>query len=382
MSAHRAVIAGATGLPYRRHAQEVTTDGLLRDVFVALLDQVGLPRDRIDGLGVSSFSLHPDTAIDVAWRLGLSPVWIMGDEHGGASGLNMLQHAVRAVEAGDAEAIALISADHFSPEALAQLNNNYNRTVSEHLGPLNFGGPNSLFAMLTQQMMDRDGLSREDFGRLCIAQRDWAAGNPRAAYRKPLTMQDYLTAKPVADPLGVMDCVPVVSGAEAVLVVREGLLPEQPAIRLSAMKALHNFDKHEGDGLRTGLSLVADRLWADSGLTPADIDLVQCYDDYPVMVLVQLRDLGFAGDMSLSQFIADRIATKALPVNTSGGQLSAGQPGAAGGMHGLVEALTQLRHEAGARQVAGAQRAVVSGYGMVEYRYCLCANAAVLERVS
>jgi acetyl-CoA acetyltransferase len=70
-----------------------------------------------------------------------------------------------------------------------------------------------------------------------------------------------------------------------------------------------------------------------------------------------------------------------LPVNTSGGQLSAGQAGAAGGMHGLVEAVTQLRGEAGERQVRDATRALVSGYGMVEYRYGMCANAVVLEAV-
>lgn len=81
----------------------------------------------------------------------------------------------------------------------------------------------------------------------------------------------------------------------------------------------------------------------------------------------------------MRDFIAKRIATRDLPVNTSGGQLSAGQAGAAGGLHGLVEAVAQLTGQAGARQVAGARRAVVSGYGMVAYRYCLCANAVILE---
>ena len=93
---------------------------------------------------------------------------------------------------------------------------------------------------------------------------------------------------------------------------------------------------------------------------------------------MQLRDLGLApGD--LPRFISERIATRQLSVNTSGGQLSAGRAGAAGGLLGLVEAVAQLRGRAGARQVSGARTAVVSGYGMMEYRYCLCANAVVLE---
>ena len=82
------------------------------------------------------------------------------------------------------------------------------------------------------------------------------------------------------------------------------------------------------------------------------MDLVSVYDDYPSMILAQLIDLGFAeGEPDMRRFIRERIASRRLPVNTSGGQLSAGQAGAAAGMHGLVEAVTQLRHEAGERQV-------------------------------
>lgn len=111
------------------------------------------------------------------------------------------------------------------------------------------------------------------------------------------------------------------------------------------------------------------------------MNLVSVYDDYPSMILAQLTDLGFADDQpSLHTLIHDRIAPRRLPVNTSGGQLSAGQAGAAAGMHGLVEAVIQLRHEAGARQVDDARFAAVSGYGMVQYRYGMCANAVVLER--
>jgi acetyl-CoA acetyltransferase len=101
------------------------------------------------------------------------------------------------------------------------------------------------------------------------------------------------------------------------------------------------------------------------------------YDDYPVMTLVQLQDLGYGDDVK--RLIHARIATRDLPLNTSGGQLSAGQAGAAGGLHGVVEAVRQLRGEAGVRQVQGARLALVAGYGMVCYRYGAAAGAAVLE---
>ena len=123
-------------------------------------------------------------------------------------------------------------------------------------------------------------------------------------------------------------------------------------------------------------------IWRESGLGPADMDVVSVYDDYPAMALVQLEDLGFVDDGDIRRLIAERLVTRDLPVNTSGGQLSAGQAGAAGGMHGLVEVVTQLRGAAGARQVDGARIGVVSGYGMVAYRYGACANVVVLERAT
>ena len=132
--------------------------------------------------------------------------------------------------------------------------------------------------------------------------------------------------------------------------------------------------------MQTGLAAIADDLWSRAQLAPEEVDVVSVYDDYPVMVLVQLADLGLIPDGDIARFVRDRITGGSYPLNTSGGQLSAGQAGAAGGMHGLVEAVRQLRGEAGARQVHGARSAVVSGYGMVLYRYGACANATVLTR--
>jgi acetyl-CoA acetyltransferase len=160
--------------------------------------------------------------------------------------------------------------------------------------------------------------------------------------------------------------VPVVSGADAIVVTDA---PSGIAVR--ALRGLHNPDAHEGDGLRTGLADVAGELWEEAGFGPADVDAAYVYDDYPAMSLVQLDELGFVASGDVARFARE----STLPVNTSGGQLSAGQAGAAGGMHGVVEAVTQLLD--GSR--VEARRAVVTGYGMVLYRYGACANAAVLE---
>jgi acetyl-CoA acetyltransferase len=196
-------------------------------------------------------------------------------------------------------------------------------------------------------------------------------------YREPLTLEEYLAAPIVAEPLCRFDCVPVVSGADALVVTSDDRAPA--GVRIRAIRALHNPDGQEGDGLHTGLAEIAFELWDAAAAGPGDIDLAWVYDDYPAMVLVQLDDLGFDAEQDAARFVAMRLEEQRWPLNTSGGQLSAGQAGAAGGMHGLVEAVTQLRGEGGARQVPDARLAAVTGYGMVLYRYGACAAAAVLE---
>lgn len=362
--------------PALRHPDaSCSTAGLMARAIGDALRGAGLTPADVDGLGVASFTLRPDRAIDLAWRLGLRLNWCMQDEMGGASAINLLRQAWLALEAGQAANIVLVSGDHFTGADFAGLVRGYNRSAQDYLSPLGCEGPNPLFAMLTQRQMARTGLRREDYGALCVAQRQWAADNPNAAYRQPLTLTQYLDAPVVAPPLGRLDCVPVVSGASALVLCAR---PQGVSVRLVASDARYNDDQQEGDGLVTGVAAFAPDLWRRAGLGPEDMDVISVYDDYPAMALAQLCDLGIARADDLPGFIARRIATRALPVNTAGGQLSAGQAGTAGGMHGLVEVSRQLLGQAGARQLRGLRHGVVTGYGMVQLRYGMCANAAVL----
>lgn len=372
------LIVGAGETAYRRRPEtEVTTARLLAEsARLALKDARMAPSD-IDGLGVASFSLAPDRAIDLAFRLGLRVSWLMDGGTGGASAVDMLQHARRAVEAGDASSILLVAGDRMDSGGFAALVDGYNTATRDHLAPIPTGGPNALFALLTGRHMRRHRIGREAYGRLVVAQREWAVNNPNAAYRNPLELRDYLRAPMIADPLCLFDCVPVVSGAAAVVVSSRGV--DGVGVRVRALAAEHNADGQEGDGLSTGLGRARSRLWQEAGCGPADMDVISVYDDYPAMVLVQLEDLGFAEPDGVGALVK-RIVARELPVNTAGGQLSAGQAGAGGGMQGLVEIVRQLRGQAGKRQVEGARKGLVTGYGMVAYRHGACANAAVLER--
>jgi len=294
--------------------------------------------------------------------------------------LNMLRHAIRAIEAGDANTVVLLAGDHFGAGDFDRLVSDFNGVTRDHLATIPTGGPNAQFAFLTERHMAATGLRPHDYGMIPVAQRRWARLNPGAVYRDELTLDDYLSAPVVAPPLVRYDCVPVVSGANAVVVT--SATTAGPAVRVPAVRAAFNHDNGLGDGLSTGLRPIAEELWAASNFSPESVDLAAVYDDYPVMSLVQLDDVGLIPDGDFRTFLHDRVWRDRWPLNPSGGQLSAGQAGAAGGMHGLVEAVRQLLGKAGERQVADAARAIVTGYGMVTYLYGSCAIAATLERRS
>ena len=186
----------------------------------------------------------------------------------------------------------------------------------------------------------------------------------------------------VADPLARYDCVPVVAGAQAIVVAHPDRAPKGRApVRVRAHRASFNYDNQAGDGLATGISTFARELWGRPACGPEDVDLASIYDDYPAMVLAQLNDLGLIRGNDLAGFARREIGERRFPLNTWGGMLSAGQPGGpAGGLNGISEAVLQLQHRAGERQVPNAHLAVVTGYGMTMYRYGGTAAAAILER--
>jgi acetyl-CoA acetyltransferase len=275
----------------------------------------------------------------------------------------------------------LVAGDLIERGDYRKLVDEYNRATRDYLAPLPFDGPNTLFSFLTQRHMAEYGLSRRDYGLVAIAQRRWAALNPGAVYRSPMSMEDYLGAPAVAPPLHRYDCVPPVTGADAVVVTSAARAGGRRSARVLAVGGSYNHDGQEGDGLQTGLSQIAAGVWNEAGAGPEDADVVATYDDYPVMSLIQLADMGFIADRDYRGWVSEHLdADPPWPHNTSGGQLSCGQAGAGGGMLGLGEVATQLLGRAGERQV-DARIGVAVGYGMVVLRWGAAANMAVLERV-
>jgi acetyl-CoA acetyltransferase len=174
-----------------------------------------------------------------------------------------------------------------------------------------------------------------------------------------------------------------VAGAQAIVIAHPDRAPRGRApVQVRAHRASFNYDNQAGDGLRTGISTFANELWQAAGVRPDDIDVASLYDGYPAIVLTQANDLGLARN-DVQRFARHTIGERRFPLNTWGGMLSAGQPGGpAGGLNGISEAVLQLQHRAGERQVKDARLAVTTGYGMTMYRYGGTAAAAVLERAA
>ena len=163
--------------------------------------------------------------------------------------------------------------------------------------------------------------------------------------------------------------------------VDEALHRNLPFATIGGTIERHNAHQDDPIQLRGGWTLDIDELYEMAGCTPDGIDLLQTYDDYPVIAMMQMEDLGFCEKGGGPEFVRSRDLTidGDFPHNTSGGQLSAGQAGAAGGFIGLVEAIRQVTGDAGGTQLKDARTAMVSGFGMINYDRGVCTSAAILK---
>jgi acetyl-CoA acetyltransferase len=376
-------VAVPVTVPYVRYSTH-GAHWFIGQAVAALVKASGVPKAQIDGLCLSSFSLSPDTAVGVTQHLGLSPRWLDHMPTGGASGVMCLRRAARAVQAGDADIVACVGADTNHVDSFRQALGSFSDFARDATYPYGAGGPNSIFAFITANYMRTYGARREDFGRIAVDQRSNALGNPRAMFKKPLSLDEYMDARPISDPIHLFDCVLPCAGAEAFLVMTEERARDLGLAHVVVRGAIERHNAYADDPVmvRGGWLQDRDDLYAQACVTPAAIDFVQTYDDYPVIVMMQFEDLGFCAKGEGPAFVRSHTMTSggSFPNNTSGGQLSAGQAGAAAGFLGMVEAIRQLTDQAGPRRVPGAELGLVAGFGMVTYDRCLCTGAVILGK--
>ena len=363
------------------HSARWFIGSVLRELIAA----AGIDKAEVDGLAISSFSLAPDSVSFLTQHFNMSVRWLEQLPFGGASGILAMRRAARAVQCGDADIVACIGGDTAAAGSFRELVADFSSFSNSASYPYGSGGPNTPFALITQRYMDEYGAGREDFGRLAVSQRYNARHFAGALLGdKPLSMEDYLAARPICTPLHLYDCVMPCAGGEGFLLMSQERARALGLAYVSILAAdeRHNAFADDPVQLRGGWPLFRDPLYAAAGIGPADIDLVQTYDDYPVISMLQLEGLGFCEPGGAAQLVRNTPLTfdgGGLPHNTSGGQLSVGQAGAAAGYLGLVESMRQLTHSAGDNQVPGAEFALVSGYGMINYDRGLCSAATILR---
>jgi acetyl-CoA acetyltransferase len=333
---------------------------------IAALAQANLKPADVDALFVC---LSDDmlSGMTLAEYLGVRPSLTDNNRTGGSSFLIHVMLAALALESRQCE-VALITYGSNQRTATGKLANLIRTSIYE--APYKALSPISAYALAAARHMHEYGTTREQLGEVAIAARQWAKLNPEAFLRDELTMQDYLRARVVSDPLGVRDCCLVTDGAAAIVMTRADRAKShasRPAFVLGAACATwHQEISNAPDLTVTAAVESGARAYAQAGVKPADIDVVQLYDAFTINTLLFLEDLGFCPKGEGGRFVENgRIAPGGeLPVNTNGGGLSCVHPGMYG-LFTLVEATQQIMGVAGVRQVPDAQLALCHGNGGV-----------------
>jgi acetyl-CoA acetyltransferase len=342
---------------------------LARSARLAVAD-AGLKMTDIDGLCTASVG-STMWAMPVIEYLGIRPSFINNTMLGGSSFVAHLLPAMLALQSGQCNAVLVAygstqrTATHGRKE-IAQARRWMDPQPYEN--PYDPAMPVSAYALATARHMHQYGTTRRDLAEVAVAARAWARLNPEAYMRDPLSIEDVLASRMVSDPLSVRDCCLVTDGGGAYVLVRADRakdLKQKPVYVLGNGTACWNRQISSMHDLTvTAASESGRQAFAMAGLAPKDMDMAQLYDAFTINTILFLEDLGFCAKGEGAAFVRDGAIAPGgrLPVNTNGGGLSGTHPGMYG-IYTLIEAVRQLRGEAGERQINNAKTAVAHGNG-------------------
>lgn len=348
------------------------------------LQKAGMSKNDFDdqGLAVS----HAEVAHTVNWsaataeNLGISPRVLLRGDQGGASAAALLIRAAAMITAGIVDRFLIVGADTplNIPSAAPGLPLSPERTRGvfwDFQGPFGIMGASAQFGLVQTRYAHQYPLSDDELGKIAVTTRFHASLNPAAIYRKPFTLQEYKESRVLSAPIRLLDCVPIVNGGLAYIVTSAKTsksVSDRPVWLLGAGEA-NNFyqgSRAQPDITCTGYTKAAPEAFRQAGVRPQDLDFFEPYDDYPFVAMMSIEDWGFCKKGEGAAFVRehDLRFDGDFPMSTDGGQLSGGQPGGAiGGFMPLIEAVTQLRGEAGERQVDNAAIGGACGFGGIPY---------------
>jgi acetyl-CoA acetyltransferase len=345
---------------------------LAADAVRAAAADAGLALADLDGLIVSS-GLSGSPGIELAATLGLRDLRLLTQLNSfGATAAAMVPYAAAMIQSGAVSTVACVFADApLRPERSS--GQAYRRDAAEWHGlgglraALGFRSPTAYYALAARRHMETYGTTSAQLGAIAVGTRQWAARNPLAQMREPITLRDHQESRWVVEPLHLLDCCLVSNGGIAVIVTsaeraRDLARPPVHVWGWGQGHPGHRMARGSGFGLVTGAALAGPAAMKMAGITTDDVDVCQIYDCYTFTVLVTLEDYGFCAKGEGGAFAESGALGPggALPTNTGGGQLSAYYMW---GMTPLSEAVIQARGQGGDRQVPRRDVILVSGNG-------------------
>lgn len=388
MAASDIVICGWAETPIVHRSGRSAYD-LAADTLDEIVGRYGVAIEDIDGFAATaalSEGSNPFHAAYLADTLGLELDWLQTGSVGGCSMLCAVSAAASALRDGRCRLALVVGADAASTRYVNQA-----RVYRDEFQvPTGLTRPPAAFGLIQNAYESRYGSPDRALAKIAVTQRQHALLNERACtkLKTPLTEEEYLRSRRISDPLRLLDSVMFCDGANAVLMTRADTadalgLTQQVRLAGYAERTHYKTREQSVDLLDSGFSVAGPRALAQAGLRTDQVDMLQLYDDFTVAVLLQIEQIGFCPQGEGAAFVerTDLGFAGKLPLNTGGGQLSAGQPGLASGGLNLVEAVRQLFGEGGPAQVRSNRNALVTGIGGISYnRGWMMSSALVLER--
>ncbi len=342
------------------------------DAALRALDDAGIGKDQIDGLVTCNSMAEPYMyhAEMIAEYMQIFPSYCISVGAGGGTTFSILHHAASAIATGMCQTVLISMADSLS----SGLSREQAMAMQSATGHSQFESPYgptvpAYYALIAQAHMAQYGTTAEQYAAIAVACRKHASLNPTAQMRELISVEDVLNSRMIADPLHLLDCSLVSDGGSAIILTsaeRAADFPHNPVYLLGVGEGHGHEHISQAQNLSTSTAVESGQLaFAMAGLTPEDVDLAQLYDCFTPTVLLELEDLGFCAKGEGGAFDESGAIELggSIPINTHGGLLSHCHPGNPGSMFALTEAVVQLRHQAGARQVKDAEVALVHGQG-------------------
>jgi acetyl-CoA acetyltransferase len=351
-----------------------STSDFAAEAISLALEDAGLKKSDLDGLLINA-NMSPEMNPMLQMTLGLQdlPLLNVMNAYGSTAG-TMLQYAIMAIEQGLASVVALVYADaplqptRSSSDSYSG-SSYFNKGMNSLRAAYGYYGANPGYAMAARRHMHLFGTTSEQLGAIAIAQRKWAMLNPWAQMRKPLTIEEYLNSRYIAEPFHLYDCCLVSNGAVAVIVTsaEQAKSMKQPPVYVLGMGQGSPGDNQRTDRepfIYTGAKISGEKALKMAGIKLKDIDILELYDCYTYTVLVTLEDYGFCAKGEGGSFVEDGKLGPggSLPTNTGGGELSAYYMW---GFTPLSEGIVQARGQGKERQVGKNDLVLVSGNGGV-----------------